>query len=218
MDLKKFEAWGSQVWLQRKFVGIAWLRSRRKGKMEIQNKKWEEERLINERLNVLSTWPTGAEIDLDEATEYLKKLPDNKNSSKMLKNAQQRGKTLVTARSRVALLEEQIKLFKSLEEEGGIDILPCSIDSHTRTNRYKEAESAVEESKKQGRSMLNGFPAIYYGKKGCRQILEAAERPITARQGLVDGRLLVETTLAGGFTGIVGGPFYGYTGYSKDTP
>lgn len=167
---------------------------------------------------MLSAWPTGMEIDLDEVTEYLRKVPDEKNTSKMFKKAQQRGKTLVTARSGVALLEEQIKLFKSFQDDGGIDILPCSIDSHTRTNRYKESELAVEESKKEGRSMLNGFPAVYYGKKGCRQILEAVERPITARQGLVDGRLLAEITLAGGFTGIVGGPLYGYTGYSKDTP
>lgn len=50
--------------------------------MKVQNKKWSEEDFFAEREEVLRAWPTGKDVDLNEAIDYLKKLPDHKNFAK----------------------------------------------------------------------------------------------------------------------------------------
>ncbi len=46
---------------------------------EFGNKKIDESEFLKERQKVLSMWPTGREVDLDEAFAYHKDLPDHKN-------------------------------------------------------------------------------------------------------------------------------------------
>jgi len=43
--------------------------------MELNNNRWSDENFFAEREKVLSLWPTGKEIDLEEAVDYLKGLP-----------------------------------------------------------------------------------------------------------------------------------------------
>jgi methylaspartate mutase epsilon subunit len=38
--------------------------------MEIRNKKWDDDEFQEARREVLAMWPTGKEIDLDEAIHY----------------------------------------------------------------------------------------------------------------------------------------------------
>ena len=45
-------------------------------------------------------------------------------------------------------------------------MLPTTIDSYTRQNRYKEAENGISESIRLDRAMLNGFPAVNHGVAG----------------------------------------------------
>lgn len=173
--------------------------------MELKNKKWTEEEFFNTRSEVLQQWPTGKDVNLEEAAEYLKKLPENKNFSAKLKMAKEKGITLAQPRAGVALIDAHIELLTYLQNEGGADLLPSTIDSYTRLNRYNECEIGIKESEKAGRSMLNGFPGVNHGVEGCRRVLEAVDLPLQARHGTPDARLLTEIIHAGGWTSNEGG-------------
>jgi methylaspartate mutase epsilon subunit len=84
-------------------------------------------------------------------------------------------------------------------------LLPTTIDSYTRHNRYKEAETGIEESRIAGRSLLNGFPAVNHGVLACRKVTESVLAPVQVRHGTPDARLLTEISIAGGFTSYEGG-------------
>ena len=173
--------------------------------MKLRNKKWTEEEFFAERKEVLAQWPTGKNVDLEEAVEYLKSIPDSKNFAKKLVAAKKAGKTLAQPRAGVALLDEHIKLLQHLQNEGGADLLPSTIDAYTRQNRYDECERGIEQSLAAGRSLLNGFPAVNHGVEGCRKVLESVDLPLQARHGTPDSRLLAEIIHAGGWTSNEGG-------------
>ncbi|MCI6275914.1 MAG: methylaspartate mutase subunit E [Clostridium sp.] len=173
--------------------------------MKLRNKKWTEEEFFEIRKEVLAQWPTGKNVDLDEAVEYLKQIPDSKNFAKKLIAAKKAGKTLAQPRAGVALLDEHIKLLQHLQNEGGADLLPSTIDAYTRQNRYDECERGIEQSLAAGRSLLNGFPAVNHGVEGCRKVLESVDLPLQARHGTPDSRLLAEIIHAGGWTSNEGG-------------
>ena len=173
--------------------------------MDLQNKKLSEEQFFKIREEILTHWPTGKVVDLTEAVEYLKKVPDEKNFAKKLRKAKEEGVTLAQPRAGVALISEHIKLLNYLEEEGGADLLPSTIDSYTRQNRYNECQVGIDESIKAGRSLLNGFPAVNHGVKGCREVYESIKNPIQARHGTPDARLLSEIITASGWTSNEGG-------------
>jgi len=173
--------------------------------MNIKNKKWTEEEFFKVREEVLKQWPTGEQVDLAEGVKYLKALPDSKNFAKKLWTAKQEGKTLAQPRAGVALLNEHIELLNFLSKEGGADLLPSTIDSYTRLNRYEECEKGIKESEKAGRSLLNGFPGVNYGVVGCKRVLESVDKPLQVRHGTPDARLLAEITMCSGWTSYEGG-------------
>jgi len=173
--------------------------------MDLRNKKLSEEEFFRIREEVLGQWPTGKEVELADAVDYLKKVPDEKNFAKKLKKAKEDKITLAQPRAGVALIDEHIKLLNFLEDEGGADLLPSTIDSYTRQNRYDECQVGIDESIKAGRSFLNGFPAVNHGVRGCRRVYEAVRNPIQARHGTPDARLLSEIIHASGWTSNEGG-------------
>ncbi|WP_426710142.1 methylaspartate mutase subunit E [Cetobacterium sp. SF1] len=173
--------------------------------MELKFRKWTDEEFFKIREEVLKQWPTGAEVDLEEAVKYHKALPDHKNFSKKLIKAKESGVTLAQPRAGVALIEQHIELLNFLDKEGGADLLPSTIDSYTRQNKYENCEKGIEESKKAGRSLLNGFPGVNHGVKGCREVVEAVNLPLQLRHGTPDARLLSEIMIAAGFTSNEGG-------------
>ncbi|WP_032120436.1 methylaspartate mutase subunit E [Clostridium amazonitimonense] len=173
--------------------------------MELKNKKWTEEEFFKERELVLNQWPTGKDVDLQEAVDFLKKVPDHKSFPKKLIKAKEEGVTLAQPRAGVALIDSHIKLLTYLQDEGGADLLPSTIDSYTRQNRYNECEIGINESRAAGRSLLNGFPGVNHGVSGCRRVYEEINLPIESRHGTPDGRLLAEITHAAGWTSNEGG-------------
>lgn len=173
--------------------------------MDLRNEKMSEEAFFRIREDVLKQWPTGAEVDLQEAVDYLKKVPDEKNFAKKLEKAKNEGRTLAQPRAGVALIDEHIKLLNYLDKEGGADLLPSTIDSYTRQNRYDECQVGIDESLKAGRSLLNGYPGVNHGVIGGRKVFESINLPLQARHGTPDGRLLAEITHAAGFTSNEGG-------------
>ena len=184
--------------------------------MQLKNEKWGQDEFVTMREEVLLGWPTGAEVEFQEALGYQKKLPPGKVFSQKLAAATASGDTLTQPRAGVALVPELIDLLKHLQNVGGADLLPTTIDSYTRLNRYQEAENGIAESRVQGRSMLNGFPAVNHGIAACRSIVEALDVPVQVRHGTPDARLLAEITLAGGFTAFEGGGISYNIPYCKD--
>ena len=173
--------------------------------MELQNKRIPDSEFYKVREEILTQWPTGKDVDLQEAIEFHKSLPDHKIFSKKLIDAKNKGTTLIQPRAGVALIRDQIELLTYLQDKGEADLLPTTIDSYTRQNRYEEAENGIRESFKERRSMLNGFPAVNHGVSGCRQLIQSLNTPIQVRHGTPDARLLTEITYAGGFTSYEGG-------------
>ncbi|ERI95324.1 methylaspartate mutase, E subunit [Clostridiales bacterium oral taxon 876 str. F0540] len=173
--------------------------------MELKNKRLTEEEFFSQRKEVLNQWPTGKDVDLNKAVDYLKKVPEHKNFSAKLKKAKEEGITLAQPRAGVALIDEHIELLTFLQDEGGADLLPSTIDSYTRQNRYDECEVGIKESIAAGRSLLNGFPGVNHGVEGCKRVYEAVNLPLEARHGTPDARLLSEIIHAAGWTSNEGG-------------
>ncbi len=173
--------------------------------MEIRNKRLTLEEFMRQREDVLAQWPTGKDVDLEESMEYQRAIPAVKRFSGKLKKAQAEGRTLIQPRAGVPLIDEHIQLLSYLETNGEADLLPTTIDSYTRLNRYEEADVGIKESMKLGKAMLNGFPAVNHGVSGCRRVTEAVKSPVQVRHGTPDARLLAEISLSGGFTSYEGG-------------
>ena len=184
--------------------------------MKIRNKKLSNDAFFAERKEVLNQWPTGKDIDFEEAVAYQKSIPAEKRFGTKLQKATQEGVTLIQPRAGVALPDKHIELLKYLEDEGGADLLPSTIDSYTRLNRYAEAETGIRKGKETGRSMLNGFPVVNYGQQICRDVTSVLKSPVQVRHGTPDARLLTEISIAGGFTSYEGGAISYNIPYSKD--
>jgi len=174
--------------------------------MYLVNKKWTLEKFLEVRKEVLASFHTGQDpqLDLDVAVETLKAVPEHKNFALKLIKAQKEGRTYLQPRAGVATLSQHIELMQYLESSGA-DFLPATIDSYTRQNRYSDAESAITESNKLGRSLLNGFPVVNHGVSGCKSVLDAVNLPMQARHGTPDARLLSEIIHAAGWTSNEGG-------------
>jgi methylaspartate mutase epsilon subunit len=185
--------------------------------MIVVNKKWSTEKFLSVRKDVLKAWPTGQDerLDLNEAIRYLKGVPDHKNFAKKLLQAKQEGRTYVQPRAGVAGIDRHIELLSFLEEAGA-DFLPSTIDSYTRHNHYEEAEEGVKISEQEGRSFLNGFPAVNHGVSGCRRVFESLNSPLQTRHGTPDARLLAEITHASGWTSNEGGGISYNIPYAKN--
>ena len=186
--------------------------------MDIKNKKLSDDEFYGIRKEIMGQWATGKDVNFDEAIEYHKSMPESKSFSKKLSEAKKERKTLIQPRAGVALIEDHIKLLQYLQNNGEADLLPTTIDSYTRQNRYEEAENGIKESIRTQKSMLNGFPAVNHGVYGCRQIIENLDIPVQVRHGTPDARLLTEICYAGGFTSYEGGGISYNIPYAKDVP
>lgn len=180
------------------------------------NHKIPLDSFLAQRAEVLAQWETGKDVNLDESLAYQRAIAPGKRFSARLIKAKADGETLIQPRAGVALPEEHLKLLKILQDEGTADLLPTTIDSYTRHNRYAEAKVGIEESIKTGKSLLNGFPAVNHGVAVCRRIVENLDVPLQVRHGTPDARLLAEITLAGGFTSFEGGGISYNIPYAKN--
>ena len=186
--------------------------------MDIQNKRIPDAEFHALRSEVLTQWPTGKDVDLEEAVRYHKAMPESRIFSKKLLAAKAAKKTLVQPRAGVPVVERHIELLQHLQDQGEADLLPTTIDSYTRQNRYKEADNGINESLRLDRAMLNGFPAVNHGVANCRRVIESVHVPVQVRHGTPDARLLAEIAYAGGFTSYEGGGISYNLPYCKNIP
>jgi methylaspartate mutase epsilon subunit len=184
--------------------------------MTIRNLRWSDEKFQGERKKILALWPTGRHVDLDEAVDFHQGLPDTKNYAREVVKAKSEARTLVQPRGGVALIDEHIKLLRCLQDEGGADLLPTTTDTYTRNVRFKEAQAGIEESRKQGRSMLNGLPVVNHGVKSVRRIIQAMDRPVMILSGTPFPQLTAEVAFAAGFSAFLGAGISYPSSYIKD--
>ena len=97
--------------------------------MDIQNKRIPDDVFYKLRQEVLTQWPTGKDVNLEEAIAYHKAMPQSRNFGKKLLDAKRDGRTLVQPRAGVPVIEEHIKLMQYLQDNGEADLLPTTIDS-----------------------------------------------------------------------------------------
>jgi methylaspartate mutase epsilon subunit len=186
--------------------------------MDLNNQRWADEEFFREREKVLSLWPTGKDLDLDEAVAYLRSLPAQKNYARAVVQAKEEGRTLVQPRGGVALVDDHIALLQCLQDRGGADLLPSTTDTYTRNLKFRQAQQGIEESLRAGRSMLNGCPIVNHGLKAVRRISEAVQRPVIVLSGTAFPMITAETGFAGGMTAYLGAAISYTAAYTKDLP
>ena len=181
----------------------------------IRNKRIEESEFLKMREKVLAQWPTGREVDLDDAVAYQKKSPDSKSFFKITQKLHADGKTVVFPRAGTALIEDSISLYRKLEASG-VPYLPVTTDSYTRQLDFKKVAEALEETKKTGKKILNGYPLINHGVKETRRVVESVSTgAFNPRISLKGYPLGAEIAIASGMTGISAGPFIAWGAYEK---
>ena len=183
---------------------------------KLRNKRLDEREFLKMRAPFLAQWPTGREVDLDEAVEYQKRLPDSKNWHKVAQRLRQEGRTAIFPRAGTGLLEDQISLSKKLVESG-VPFIPVTTDSYTRQLDFQKVDSILAEMKKTGRNLLNGYPIINYGVKQTRKIIESVDQgAFNPRLSLKSYPLATEISFAAGMTGIAASSFISWAAYEKD--
>ncbi|OPY80001.1 MAG: Methylaspartate mutase E chain [Syntrophorhabdus sp. PtaU1.Bin058] len=167
--------------------------------IKARNKKLDEGAFLKEREEVLAMWPTGKEVDLEEAVAFHKKQPDHKNFGKVAARLHQEGKTVVFPRAGTPIIEQEIELNKTLYASG-LPLVPVTSDSYCRLLRFDKARQGLEESIRSGQPKLNGFPTVVHGVKNTRKVVEATEAALNQRMTNLDKRLIAEIAFAAGMT------------------
>jgi methylaspartate mutase epsilon subunit len=164
----------------------------------------------------LARWPTGAEVDIDEAADYHRSLPEHKQLGVVMRKAVQEGCCLTQPRGGFGTLEMQKRLMQTLDRDGLADIVPTTTDSYTRNEQWQNAQNGMEESSRAGRSLLNGYPMVNCGVKVSRELIEAIDKPAIVLSGTAMPRLTAEIGLAAGYSGYLGSGIAYTTSYTKD--
>lgn len=184
----------------------------------VNNKKWSDDYFARERKKVLAMWPTGREVDLQEAVEYHHRMPGTKNAALKVLEARKKGVTYLCPSSGSDTIRAHKELLLHLQNQGRADLLTSYIDSLTRNCRFEAAEQGLGKAKEAGKAVLNGFPVVVHGIRGSREIIEAVDLPVLMFGPTPDARLTHEIGLAGGHTGYSGGPLISFWNYTKDIP
>ncbi|MBI2859015.1 MAG: hypothetical protein HYX90_08050 [Chloroflexi bacterium] len=172
--------------------------------MELRNKKWNDQQ-FNEYLEKVRSWyPTGREVEFDEAVEYHRKMPERRNLVKAQARANAEGRILLCPRAGFATMEQTLETHLYARDNGGSDYARISTDAYTRRMEFDKAMAGLEESRRLGRSILNGFPSVIHGLAVNRQLHEGIDLPISTICGAAHTELHYLITLAAGATEAVG--------------
>jgi methylaspartate mutase epsilon subunit len=180
-------------------------------KLRVQNKKIDDELLMKKRREELDKWPTGKEVDFEEAVAYQKSLPDSKIWWKVMVKLHEEGRMSVFPRAGTPVLEQMIELCQGLRESGVV-LIPVTTDSYTRLGQYEKVEEILKECNRTGKTLLNGYPIINQGVARTRKLVESVDAAFSPRAA--GGEIAIAsgmTTWPGG----VGMEFLTFGSYSK---
>ncbi len=185
-------------------------------KPEVRQERIDEGVFLEMRKEALSLWPTGKEVDLDEGVAYQKSQPDSRNFMKITEKLRREGRTVVYPRAGTALVEDEISLCRKLEETG-VPYIPVTTDSYTRALQFERIEDALEETRRTGKRVLNGYPLINHGVRQTRRVVESVTTgAFDPRVSYRAQRLGAEIAFAAGMTGMSTGPFISWGAYEKN--
>ena len=179
-------------------------------KLTVRNKRIDDDLLMKKRREELDKWPTGKEVDFDEAVAYQKSLPDSKIWWKVMAKLREEGRMSVFPRAGTPVLENMIELCQSLRESGVV-LIPVTTDSYTRAGQYEKVEDILKECYRTGQPLLNGFPIINYGVEKTRKLVESVDAAFSPRAA--GGEIAIA---AGMTTAEAGIGFLGFGSYSKN--
>ena len=154
-------------------------------------------------------------FDFAEVEEFVKNASKDLFISHKFKN--NKGKTLVQPRGGFPTYDKMFSLYEQFKV-AGVDVLPLTIDSHTRLNDYGSAAKMLRLSEESETDMLNGYPLINHGYRTTRKMMTHFNTPISLRHGTPDARLLIDVAIASGIFEIEGGPITYLLPYSKNFP
>ena len=184
--------------------------------MDLRNRRWSDSEFFAEREKVLAKWPTGKEVDLDEAIEYHRQLPADKVYAKKLAKARRSGQILVVLRLGKPRIED---MFNEMEAFGAYsDCFEIDVDTYTRKGLYAQAQAAMERSYREDRNLLNAYPYVAYGVKNTRKLVEASRVPLFISSNDEDTRLIDEIGMAAGLTGNITHDVREVMSHSKNYP
>ena len=164
----------------------------------------------------LARWPTGKDVDLDEAVALHEALPKHKQLAWVLRRAVAERRCLTQPRGGFGTFALQKRLMETLDKEGLADIVPTTTDSYTRNEQFALAQKGVEESEREGRSMLNGYPLVNYGVTMNRRLIDAIDKPAIMLTGTAMPRLTGEIGFASGYSGYLGSGIAYTSSYIKE--
>jgi methylaspartate mutase epsilon subunit len=178
-------------------------------KLRVGNKRIDDDLLMKKRREELDKWPTGREVDFEEAVAYQRSLPDSKIWWKAMVKLREESRMSVFPRAGTPILEKMIELCQGLRDSGVV-LIPVTTDSYTRLGQYEKIEEVLKECYRTGKPLLNGFPIINYGVKKTRKLIESVNAAFSPRGA--GG----EIAIAAGMTTFEGClPFLTWGSYSK---
>jgi len=191
--------------------------------INIKNERLSDEEFFKIRNNeVLTQWETGKQVaNLEENIAAAKELSQGKSYALTLAKHKEEGATVIEGQFGQALTEYMIEGLTYVEENS--DYYPHGVwtifsDTYTRKCDFNNAAAAIERSKEEGKSMLNGWPVVCFGVEEARKILKAAKSPLNLNSADEDSRLQTEIVLAAGWNGGNFNPIMTAVAHSKDIP
>ncbi len=182
--------------------------------INVKQQKIDEQTFAKMRQEMLAQWPTGKEVDIDEAVEFHNKMPEGKNFTKVLAQYKAEGKIGLFPRSGVPVVEEEIKLLKGLNAVG-VRLFPFTTDSYTRNLQLDKAQKGLEDSIRTGKMKLNGYPIINHGVKTTREVVLSCDGAFDPRSSRVANSFVGEIAFASGMTAMPNSFFGWIGGYDK---
>jgi len=176
---------------------------------KILNKRVDDNLLMKRRREELNKWPTGKEVDFEEAVAYQKSLPDSKIWWKVMVKLREEGRMSVFPRAGTPILEKMIELCQGLRDSGVV-LIPVTTDSYTRLGQYEKVEGILQECNRTGKALLNGYPIINQGVKKTRKLVESVDAAFSPRGAggeiaIASGLTTFETSMG----------FLGFGSYTK---
>ena len=127
-------------------------------------------------------------FNFEEVEEFVRDANKELFISHKFKN--NRGKTLVQPRGGFPTYEKMYALYEQFTGVN-VDVLPMTIDSHTRLNDYASAAKMLRLPEETETDLLNGYPLINQGYRTTRKMVTHFNTPVSLRHGTPDARLLV---------------------------
>ena len=187
----------------------------------VQNKCWDWDFFLKVRQDVLAQWPAGHELRdpsaLEAAAAYQAAQPWWKFASLRNAHAAKENRIQIVPQVGHALVEqviEQIRFCEDLRPDRWFFLT----DTYTRKSQFARAQEAIERSRRDGWSYLNGYPVVAHGVAGARAINEATKASLGLDNCDEDSRLAWEIVLAGGWTYGLVHPLNTTFQHSRDEP